>query len=46
MALAFLDKIKWKHIFLLLLYFLGMMAIMRHTATQVKNISGGTDILD
>ena len=46
MALAFLDKIKWKHIFLLLLCFLCMMAIMRHTAAQVKNISGGTSILD
>lgn len=37
---------KWKHIFLLLLLFLGMMALMRYTALQVKSISRGTEIPD
>lgn len=46
MKYEFLDKIKWKHIFLLLVSFLCMMAFMRYTALQVKVISGGTSVLD
>lgn len=46
MRYEFLRKIKWKHIFLLLFCFLGMMAIMRYTALQVKVISGGTSVFD
>lgn len=42
----FLCKIKWKHIFLLLFSFLCMMAFMRYTALQVKEISGGLSVLD
>lgn len=42
----FLDRIKWKHIFLLLTSFLCMMAFMRYTALQIKDISGGTGVLD
>lgn len=39
------TRIKWKHIFWLLISFLCMMAFMRLTALQVKNISGGTEVL-
>lgn len=46
MRYEFLCKIKWKHIFLLLFSFLCMMAFMRNTALQVKEISGGTGVLD
>lgn len=42
----FFNKIKWKHILLLFISFLCMMAFMRYTAMQVKNISGGTGVLD
>lgn len=41
MGYDFSGKIKWKHICLLLISFLCMMAFMRYTALQVKNISGG-----
>ncbi len=40
------HRIKWKHIFLLLLSFLCMMAIMRYTASKVKEVSGGISVLD
>lgn len=46
MRYKLLYKIKWKHIFLLLFSFLCMMAIMRYTALQVKEISGGISVLD
>ncbi|MBR1391602.1 MAG: hypothetical protein IJ567_09235 [Lachnospiraceae bacterium] len=39
-------RIKWKHIFVLLVIFLCMMAFMRYTALQVKVVSRGTGVLD
>lgn len=42
----FYEKMKWKHIFLLLFVFLSMMSFMRYTAQQVQMLSGGTGILD
>lgn len=46
MKYEFTCKIKWKNILLLLITFLCMMAFMRYTASQVKNISQGTGVLD
>lgn len=46
MDFKFIKHFKWKHILGFLALFFIMMVFMRYNAAQVKNISGGTGILD